>query len=329
MPKNLKSDVKTKKPVQEENDDYAPIDDYKISDDIYYPQDDQYYYDLSNNTRTPSSATVQSVMPTSSQTGNNTPWNNGTPSVVPSQYPPSSRPTNKDYYSSIFPSPLPTSINQTGNGTIVPGNSTNINHLQQRLGGGAIAGIVVGILSIPFIGYGLRLLYKKFTNTSIAPERDIVRYSDDEVRVVGNNDIIQDPENSIGSNGDSQQEGFEMMMIDQANKIKTDETTKKLNLTRNSRKVIPLKVIEEEKPIELDELEDVDLSDKERLGEQQKSDLVVKAETTTLASLLQSQPKSSRITLDPIEGGPSSSGVSNLTTTPVKKSNVLGGGKED
>ena len=108
---------------------------------------------------------------------------------------------------------------------------------------------------------------------------------------------------------------------------------KKVDLTRNSKKVIPIDLEGiEEKPIESDDeaQEELDHLNLGVIEQRQESDKIFPVEST-LASLLQSQPKkSSKITLEPIKIGPSSSSILNLDATPVvNKTNVLGGGKED
>lgn len=182
MSRNNDSLPENPRTVKEITDDYNVFEDDDKGNDQYAPpeDDDRQVYDDNNygNEGRPSSlpSNVPNGEPSSfptkkARTGEPTlmPTNKKQPSRAPVQIP---VPTLND----IFPSSLPTIIyqNHTGNGTIVPGNNTDINHRQPRLGGGAIAGIVMAILSIPFIGYGLRLIYKKFTNSSVEPVINVI-----------------------------------------------------------------------------------------------------------------------------------------------------------
>ena len=310
-------------------DDYAPINDDKISDDQYAPppEDDAHYYDdntygvevepssLASNvpyaeptdfptkkprTGEPTSASnINTVMPTNQQTANNTesdddiPIYEKEPSLAPIQSPMPTIIENDDEMDDDeveVRTPVPTHVP-----TFVPVQPPQQQTSNRQVGWttGEIVGTSVGgFVGLLMLIPFVRFFVKKFTNPSVGVAHPVRSNAYSSNEVVGNDDIEGSTGGAPELNGEELQQQVEMI-----------KKQKKVDLTRNSKKVIPidLKGIEE-KPVE-----------------------------STLASLLQSQPKkSSKITLEPIKIGPSSSSILNLDATPVvNNSKVLGGGKED
>ena len=308
-------------------DDYAPINDDKISDDQYAPppEDDAHYYDdntygvevepssLPSNvpyaeptdfptkkprTGEPTSASnINTVMPTNQQTANNTKSDDEVevPTPVPTFVP-------------VQPPQQQTSNREVGwnTGDIV---------------GTSVGGFVGLLMLIPVV----RFFVKKLANPSVGLDNPVRNdtYSSNkegEDKIAKKNNKVY-PLN-IGY------EDFEENAVQKPIKVKKipDETIPPPLYTKiNSRNVTPPRqmevIIEDESIVKEDE--ELDLNLDEVIGEQQQLEkFQVDKQESTLTSLL----------LAPIDKTkePSSTSVSNLVTTPViNKSHFLGGGKED
>jgi hypothetical protein len=319
---SLKENTKKRKITA--TDDYAPIDDDKINNDQYAPPEDDAsmtYYDDNTYGGEVQPSSLPSNAPYAEPTG--------FPTKKPRTEEPTSVPTimNNDDEEVEVRTSAPTSIP-----TYFSGQPTQQPISNRRVGwtngdtGATVGGFFGILLLIPVV----RFFVRKFTNPSVGVAQPDRNEKDDvEAPKV---EIVKKPGKVSPFNIDGElevQKTNEQLKKDVL--YETIPAPDKRTNSRNSRKVIPLGKIEEEKPTSHQKKE-LDHSDEVR----NKSETV---------EGLPHKLKPNKVILDPIRDTtidptidlgkkgrkpPSSKRVSNLVTTPViDKGHVLGGGKED